>query len=371
MRLFLAILIIPAIILGQDYLDNVNRFEAGRYRCGGLTLPYRLYSPDIDESSALYPMLLALHGAGGRGTDNTRQIAGYRIILELADSVNAALTPSFILAPQSPFAASWETPSVKTCVMNLIDSLVQHAPVDSNRIYMTGFSMGGIGVYALALTYPDRFAAIVPCCGRGDTHLANRILHLPIWMHHGSLDASIAVENSRKMAGAFASYGRYCLFTHYDYRKPFDDFLTLSDLETEIEQGAECLFSEYQDRDHGDLCGPFQHPLLYKWLFMQKRSDFTSVPVLQISCPNLMVGKARPNPFNPVTVVPFRIKKSGWVKIYVYNALGEIVTGPEVLYCREGDYTREFYGSGLTSGLYFFSFETEEVRIVRKLLLLQ
>jgi predicted peptidase len=69
----------------------------------GRTMPYRLYVPQNDDKRKRYPLVLYLHGGGGRGDDNRKQIEGgngYLVDLLIAGS--QAKNPSIVVVPQSP-----------------------------------------------------------------------------------------------------------------------------------------------------------------------------------------------------------------------------------------------------------------------------
>ena len=68
--------------------------------------------------------------------------------------------------------------------------------VDNKRLYLTGLSMGGMGTWSLAIKYPDRWAAIVPVCGRGNTKQADKIKDIPCWCFHGDADTAVNVDGS-------------------------------------------------------------------------------------------------------------------------------------------------------------------------------
>ncbi|MBN1783206.1 T9SS type A sorting domain-containing protein [bacterium] len=361
------LLFVPAFIYSGSLAESTGRFASGTHTFQNITLPYRLYSPDTGDASAGIPLLLALHGAGGRGTDNTSQITAYRIVLDLADSSDAGLYPCFILAPQCPNANSWEAPAVMDCVRDLLDSLIRNAPVDAERVYITGFSMGGTGTFAMIMRYPEFFAAAVPCCGRSDAERAGDILHVPVWMNHGSDDGSIAVTWSRNMAAAFTALGRPCVFTHYDYIQPSNEIMTLAEQRAVIMEGADCLFSEYPDLDHMALCTPFNHPLLYTWLFMKRNTRVHVEPLwpdpdfrLQGPWPNPCNGRSR------IRIVPGSAQS---VRIRVFDVRGRLIH-TESRFLTPGSHVIDLNLDG-PSGTYLVCCETGHETLVRKVLMIR
>jgi predicted peptidase len=75
--------------------------------------------------------------------------------------------------------------------------------------------MGGMGTWSLAVAYPDRWAAIVPICGRGDPSAAEKIKHLPCWCFHGDADKAVPVSGSRDMIEALRKAGGSPKYTEY------------------------------------------------------------------------------------------------------------------------------------------------------------
>lgn len=70
-----------------------------------------------------------------------------------------------LVSPQCPEGEEWSADALGA----LLDELVERYEVDTRRIYVTGLSMGGYGTWELGITFPDRFAALVPICGGGSS----------------------------------------------------------------------------------------------------------------------------------------------------------------------------------------------------------
>jgi predicted peptidase len=88
-------------------------------------------------------------------------------------------------------------------------------PVDTNRIYITGLSMGGFGTFDAIQRYPNLFAAAVPVCGGGDVSKAAVIAKIPIWIFHGADDAAVNPAYSLEMVDALTKAGAHPGFTQY------------------------------------------------------------------------------------------------------------------------------------------------------------
>ena len=89
----------------------------------------------------------------------------------------------------------------------LLDEVLDRYRIDPDRIHLTGFSMGGYGVWDLALREPHRFASLMPICGGADPSQADKLKHLPIWIHHGAKDDIIPAQASVLMYDALLASG--------------------------------------------------------------------------------------------------------------------------------------------------------------------
>jgi len=100
-------------------------------------------------------------------------------------------------------------------LLGLLDEIIKNYNVDENRVYLTGLSMGGYGTWSLGLKYPDRFAAIAPICGGGNTldvllPVSGKqagLKKLPVWVFHGGKDPVVKLEESERMVNALKAAG--------------------------------------------------------------------------------------------------------------------------------------------------------------------
>jgi predicted peptidase len=169
---------------------------------------FLLYLPEgYKTSDQKWPLLLFLHGAGETGEmlDLVKKNGPPKLI-EFGKSF-----PFIVVSPQCPDDQIW---SVDVLDM-LLDEMARRFRVDTNRIFVTGLSMGGTGTWDLAMAYPERFAAIVPVCGRVDPEGASKIKDLPIWVFHGAKDDVVPPEVSENMVKALKALGSPVKFTLY------------------------------------------------------------------------------------------------------------------------------------------------------------
>lgn len=212
----------------QASADPTRMFEPREYSDGeGSVLRYRLLKPLNYRPGKKYPLVVFLHGAGERGDDNTSQLKH-----GMADFCKPEWREKFncyIVAPQCPKGEKWadvdwsknsiEYPEQISDSLGLtfkvIDSMVEDAGVDKNRIYMTGLSMGGYGTWDAIARRPDFFAAAMPICGGGDPSTASKISHIPLHCFHGGADSVVKPEFSRAMISALKDAGGKPIYTEY------------------------------------------------------------------------------------------------------------------------------------------------------------
>lgn len=168
-----------------------------------LNLGYRLYLPD-EMGTEPMPLIVFLHGAGERGDGDT--------MLDLVEVnglpkyiMQGVKYPAIVLAPQCPSDMVWN--NIVFAVKELIDFVVEEYNVDTDRISITGISMGGFGTWEMALTYPNFFSAIAPVCGGGMSWRTGLLKDMPIWAFHGDADSVVPIKNSVEMVDAVVAAG--------------------------------------------------------------------------------------------------------------------------------------------------------------------
>ena len=227
--------------------DLAARFEPKTYRTSDdESLPYRFLRPDPAVLKARpdgkFPIVLFLHGAGERGTDNRNQLKYFGDAITKPE--NRQKFPCFVIAPQCRNNKKWadvdwskkvtedlpkEASEQAKVALAILDEVVKKYPVDEKRIYLTGLSMGGYGSWDIACRYPDKFAAVVPICGGGDNAQAAKLVKLPIFCFHGGADNVVPVGRSRSMieaikkAGGNPIYAEYPAVGHNSWDRAYND----------------------------------------------------------------------------------------------------------------------------------------------------
>ncbi|MEG1287216.1 MAG: discoidin domain-containing protein [Clostridium sp.] len=194
-------------------------------------LPYRIFIPDEYDPNQPYSLVLFLHGAGERGTNNTDQILiqpkGPNLF---ASAETQSKYPTIVVAPQCPNNEQWvDTPwengsynldnvpvsDEMQMVVDIIDNVKSEYNIDENRMYSTGISMGGYGTWNVNLLFPDMFAAMIPICGASDPSKASLIKDKGIWAFHGDADSVVPVSGAREMISALKSTNASPVYTEY------------------------------------------------------------------------------------------------------------------------------------------------------------
>jgi predicted peptidase len=176
-----------------------------------LSLGYTLFLPQGYDANGKkkWPLLMFLHGSGER-EGNLWRVTFHgpaKYIEQHADF------PFILVSPQCPPGSKWSDDTL----MGLLDEVIAKNRVDTNRVYLTGLSMGGYGTWSLATTYPERFAAVAPVCGGegnigivlslADPKKASALKRLPIWAFHGAKDNVVHVTESERMVALMKKAG--------------------------------------------------------------------------------------------------------------------------------------------------------------------
>ena len=207
---------------------------------------YLAYVPEgySRKAGKRWPLVLFLHGAGERGT-NLQRVAMHgppKLVRQGKEF------PFVLMAPQCPEGERWQNDAL----LKLLDHVVRDYAVDPNRVYLTGLSMGGYGTWKLAVAHPEKFAAIVPICGGGETidvllaarERAAALKSLPVWAFHGAKDPVVSLEESERMVNALKKLG-----------------------------SQQVKLTVYPEAQHDSWTETYNNPQLYEWLLQHQRKS--------------------------------------------------------------------------------------------------
>ena len=193
----------------------------------GTEVLYRFAAPEKMEEGKTYPLVLFLHGAGERGTDNKAQLThGVDGILKGAAELG---DPVFLIAPQCPPERWWAEPTPDRLTLNdadganplldavlaLVGETAESHPIDRRRIHIAGISMGGFGTWSMLARSPETWAAAIPVCGGGDPGTVEKFRDIPIRIFHGAADEVVPPKSSELMAAALREVGGKAELTLY------------------------------------------------------------------------------------------------------------------------------------------------------------
>jgi len=205
-----------------------------------LSLGYLLFLPEgYGEDGKKWPLMMFLHGAGERGSNlNLVKKHGPPKIVEKRKDF-----PFIVVSPQCP-EEDWWTEKTEDLI-HLLDEIEGRYDVDTERVYLTGLSMGGYGTWTLGPKYPERFAAIVPICGGGKRFFARRLRDVPVWAFHGGKDNVVPVSESEEMVNAVKR------------------------------AGGDARLTVYPDAGHDSWTATYDNPELYEWLLGHSKGSKT------------------------------------------------------------------------------------------------
>ena len=200
---------------------------------------YLCYIPIVRTNAALrLPLILFLHGAcPNDDLTKLRHFGPVKYGLGHEDFRFVVVCPAT--------ARGWTLPAL----VQLLDHVQSTLPVDPERVYVTGYSMGGHATWLLATAYPHRFAAIAPVAGAGDPQgAARKLRHLPVWVFHGVNDDVVPFAYGETMASVLA------------------------------DAGGRVRTTFYPDKGHDLWDTPYASPELYAWFLEHRRGGLPASP---------------------------------------------------------------------------------------------
>lgn len=233
-------------------------FVAREVSVDGVVHRYQVFVPAQRARRGKLPVIVFLHGSGERGDDGVKPtLSGLGPYVRAhADSF-----PAIVVFPQVPDGGEWYGNSAKVAFAAL-DAATREFDGDPRRTYLTGMSMGGYGVWELALMQPQRFAALAPVCGAiksasDDRDLyvtqvadapdpyaavAQRLKDVPVWIFHGARDDLVLPDDDRRLIAAFKAAG-----------------------------AKDARYTEFPDANHNAWDPAYARtPELWSWLFAQE-----------------------------------------------------------------------------------------------------
>ena len=167
----------------------------------GERVPFRLYVPSGFDASKRSPLVVALHGAGG---DENAFMERYQGLYKQEAQARGYLAAA--VNGRGPYTGY--RGAAGQDVLDVTDLVQRLWPVDPDRVYLMGHSMGGIGTVLVGFDHPERFAALAPIAGFGAPSQLAKDPGMPIFLGQGDRDALIPVEGARAFHQAAKTAGR-------------------------------------------------------------------------------------------------------------------------------------------------------------------
>jgi predicted peptidase len=284
------------IAVSSDAVSNsgvvrpiVDDFSAHTYTDpNGVSFDYRQFTPTAAKGAGnrKFPLVFALHGLGSSGTDNLSQVVGESMVVQFALPDRQAKTPAFIVAPQRKavtMGTGWAAPETQEALANLARQAIATLPVDPDRVYLVGLSMGSNGGWTLLGRHRSLFAASLQTAGYrvAETDVLANLRDFPMWVSHGTDDkltpydtagAPLRVMNALNASGTPVVFGEWAAN------------LSVTDANTRAaallaeakKVKARHLFTTYTAGTnpvfgHGSWIPMFSTPAILDWLFAQVR----------------------------------------------------------------------------------------------------
>lgn len=195
-------------------------------------LDYVIRYPEGFSEEKKYPLVIYVHGAGGRGRDIDK-IYTHGFFSDTEEHLKDAVS----VAPQC-YADSWF--DIFEQLQDYVVAMTELQFVDKDSVYLMGASMGGYCTWQLAMSRPELFAAIAPICGGGMYWNTARLKDTPVWAFHGDSDKTVLPEESKKMVDGVNKNGGCAKLTIYE------------------------------NTAHDAWTPTFQNPEVWKWILSQK-----------------------------------------------------------------------------------------------------
>jgi predicted peptidase len=236
------------------------------------------------NASRVYPLLIYLHGSSqtrylknlyymGMGyypnpESKLMQDFIYEYQKDIADEFRKTY-PCFMVVPQG--LSGWDS----TILINLIESLKAAYRIDSNRMYIHGYSMGGWGANRLANDYynynKSLFAGIILLAGCYNANFEDEVIaKSSIWLHIGLLDDYTNTRNTYTLLKIHALNAGAKETAKLDYSVSGHRANAVVMLKDGVEIA---LKTEYPYDGHGLTGFPFEDPDVMEWLFCQSLSN--------------------------------------------------------------------------------------------------
>jgi pimeloyl-ACP methyl ester carboxylesterase len=176
----------------------------------GRTYPLSLFIPASYQTSKSYALIVCLHGYGFTGE-------------EYLERWRARLGEGYLLACPTYPSGAWFTRHAEELVLETIREVRRQYHIDSNRIFLTGMSNGGIGAWLIGMHHAPLFAGLAPMASGLDNVLMPFLANLrstPVYIIHGAKDQVMPVDLSRSIARELEVLGYPYVYREHQREHP-------------------------------------------------------------------------------------------------------------------------------------------------------
>jgi predicted peptidase len=206
------VLFAPASTPAEDAKIDTGFLTKSFKNADGKESPYVVFVPHDYDGKREFPVILFLHGAGEtKGGTKMPVEVGIGPAIKRQEKT----FPFIVVIPQAEIRGWGAGTANAKRALAMLDGTLKAYKTDASRVYLTGLSMGGMGTWSNAIAHPERWAAIVPICGRGDPAAVEKIKDIPCWCFHGDADTAVPVSGSRDMIEALKKAGGHPKYTEY------------------------------------------------------------------------------------------------------------------------------------------------------------
>ncbi len=267
------------VVLGGDALAQTQTASGGRFVMKSIqdetgTYPYQVFLPKNYSSSRKWPVIVFLHGAGERGVDGKLQTT-----IGLGPFLEAGVVDpqAVVVFPQAAkergrLLDHWAADSPATSrMMKILKATESEYSIDETRRILTGWSMGGYGVWSIAAKTPQMWSAIVPIAGGGKAEWGEALSKTPAWIFHGENDPLVPVSEATEMADAVKK------------------------------SGGNATLTVFPGVGHDSWLVAYANPALYRWMYSPSAdvSKIADPKSYQENCVRLPFGAYGSQPFVP------------------------------------------------------------------------
>lgn len=282
----------------SDFTYEFTKFQyTHSYNDTDTVIPYHLFEPQgVENANTTFPLVVSLHGTEYHSVaeeDFLSVFPSNYMATSWIEERNQTKYPSYVIAPNLHNQIwditgyrSWDDHAAQDFLNELIDSLINTYPIDVNKIYFVGHSIGGGAVWKLSQALKNKTAAIIPLSQALMETESSTIIEdisngvyddISIWTIVHVSDQEGSIRTSRPIFQHLQNNNYNPVITNTLDSQVFD--LTSTQIEAEIDAGKNYFYTENTapcdnvGGCHYSWINQFEGDLIYEWLFKQQKND--------------------------------------------------------------------------------------------------